>query len=278
MSQRIKRYFKELYKNLIKTEMGVLPASLAFYFVLAIIPLLTIIVLIASSFSISIDFVIELIDNILPEQAASYIVEIISGKGFDRNVGFFNFIAFILALNGTYAIIKVSNTMYKVRKTNYIKSIIKAIILLLLILMLFVFLLVVPMFGEKILVLIRNSDMFNGTINEFIILFKIIKWPLTFLIIYFNIKLLYAVAPSCQVLSKDTTYGALLTTILWMIFTGIFGYYLRYFARYDIIYGNLSSIIILMIWLYALSYVFVLGIAINTTNYNNIEENDNNKK
>ena len=35
---------------------------------------------------------------------------------------------------------------------------------------------------------------------------------------------------------------------------------------YDSSYGNLSSIIILMMWLYIISYVFVLGIAINVTN------------
>ena len=67
----------------------------------------------------------------------------------------------------------------------------------------------------------------------------------------------------------DTTYGSLFTTLIWTIATAIFSYYLHYFARYDIIYGNLSSIVMLMMWIYILAYVFVMGMAINTINYNN---------
>ena len=68
-------------------------------------------------------------------------------------------------------------------------------------------------------------------------------------------------------MSKHTTLGAFITTILWMLSSVIFGYYLEYFANYDILYGNLSSIIILMIWLYAVSFIFVLGMIINTSYY-----------
>lgn len=55
------------------------------------------------------------------------------------------------------------------------------------------------------------------------------------------------------------------TTIMWLIATAVFRFYLEYFARYDILYGNLSSIIILMVWVYFLSYIFVLGMAINVS-------------
>ena len=59
------------------------------------------------------------------------------------------------------------------------------------------------------------------------------------------------------------------TTLFWVIITALFSYYVTYFARYDILYGNLSTIIMLMIWLYALCFVFVLGMAINATPMNN---------
>ena len=82
-----------------------------------------------------------------------------------------------------------------------------------------------------------------------------------------NIKLLYTLAPSKTIPSKHTTLGALIATILWIVSSIIFGYYLDYFANYDILYGNLSSIIILMIWLYVISFVFVLGMIINKSYY-----------
>ena len=99
---------------------------------------------------------------------------------------------------------------------------------------------------------------------------------MTFLIIYFNIKLIYTISPSKSIKSSTTSYGAMTTTFLWVLVTAIFTYYLKHFARYDILYGNLSSLIILMIWVYLLCYIFVLGMAINSTKYNK-NEKDNNK-
>ena len=55
------------------------------------------------------------------------------------------------------------------------------------------------------------------------------------------------------------------TTIMWIISTAIFKFYLSYFARYDILYGNLSSIIIMLVWFYFISFIFVLGMAINAS-------------
>ena len=100
-------------------------------------------------------------------------------------------------------------------------------------------------------------------------IYDLVKWPISFLIIYFNIKLIYAISPSKQIPSNETTNGAFFTTVIWVISTGIFSYYVTNFAKYDILYGNLSTIIMLMIWMYVLCYVFVLGMAINATKYNN---------
>lgn len=263
----MKKKIKKIVSILKRDELFILPASLTYYFVLALIPIITLIILIASSFNISIDIITSLIKDILPNKIASFIVEFISGKGFDRNIGIFNIIAFILATNGTYAIIRTANTLYKVNDSDVIKDRVKAVVILINILLLMIFMILVPIFGKKILILIQNIDIISAITDEVVIILNIIKWPLTFFVLFFNIKLIYTLAPSKQLLSKNTTYGALLTTILWIVSSIIFGYYIDYFANYDILYGNLSSIIILMIWLYVLSFVFVLGMIINTIHY-----------
>lgn len=263
----MKRKMKKIKEILSREELGILPASLTYYFVLAIIPMLTITVLVASSFNISIDRVITLISDLLPHKASTFIVEIISGKGFDSNVGIFNLIAFMGATNGTYAIIKTANNLYKVKNTDVIKDRIKSILLLVNILLLLIFLIIVPTFGEHILSVVQSSKVFAFLTEEVVFIINFAKWPFTFFIIFFNIKLIYTLSPSKILLSQNTTLGALVTTILWMASSIIFGYYLEYFANYDILYGNLSSIIILMIWLYVISFVFVLGMVINTYHY-----------
>ena len=271
MKKKIKKYFKKLFKILSKPEMSILPSNIAFNIILSIIPLLTIIVLIVSSFDISIDLVTKLVQNIMPTQVSEVIIDVISSKDFDTNIGISNIIAFFLASNGTFAIINASDTLYKIENNDNIKKRISSLVILIIIIMLLLFLTVVPIFGENILNLLYKARILDVYIDEIIIIFNILKWPLTLFTIYFNIKLIYTIAPSKKIKSKETTIGALFTTFMWIIATVIFKFYLTYFARYDILYGNLSSIIIMLVWCYFLSYIFVLGMAINVSRKEEVE-------
>jgi membrane protein len=214
----------------------------------------------------------------MPKEVSDIIVDVISGKGFDETVGISNIIAFILASNGAHAIIIASDTLYKTHNQDRIKKRVNSIVIITIIIMLLLFLVIVPVFGENIINLMHKAKILEAYIDEIILVFNILKWPLTVLIIYFNIKLIYTIAPSKKIKSKDTTYGALFTTIMWLIATEIFKFYLQYFARYDILYGNLSSIIILLVWCYVLSYIFVLGLAINASKKEEEELFENTKK
>ena len=64
-------------------------------------------------------------------------------------------------------------------------------------------------------------------------------------------------------------YGALFTTLGWVIITALYSYYISHFANYTMFYGSISTIIVMMIWIYFLSFVLVMGIAINSNVYNN---------
>ena len=256
-------YIKKSFNTFNQPEMRVLPGNVAFFFVMALIPIITILALIASYFSISFDSILTFIDNLLPKEASSLIIDVISGKGFDTSVGTFTIIALFIASNGTYAIINASNTLYGITSSDRLKDRIKSVIMLFILLLLIIFLIVVPLFGEKILNLLE----FIPFIESIKTIHKLLEWPVSIFLIFVNLKLIYTIAPSVKVASKTTTYGALFTTIIWTIATAVFSYYLNHFANYNILYGNLSSLIILMMWLYIISYVFVMGIAINVTNY-----------
>lgn len=268
---KVKNYIIEIINALKKTEMNILPGNIAFFFVLALIPAFTIIVYLASFFNLSIDLIIDLVNKFIPNQLGTALVSVLSGKGFDTSIGLWMVFSLIISSNGTYAIVCASNILYSVSDNNIIKDRIKSFVLLLLLLLTILFLLIFPIFGSHILELIKQTELLNLIIDNLIVIFNIIKWPLTLLILYFNIKLMYTIAPNKNVKSSETTIGAVTTTILWTVGTAVFSYYLTYFSTYDLLYGPLSSIIIVMIWIYFLSFVFVLGIAINTIKYKVIE-------
>ncbi|MCI9433741.1 MAG: YihY/virulence factor BrkB family protein [Bacilli bacterium] len=267
MAKRIKAILKKLYCIIRKPEMLILPANLAFFLVLSVVPIFILIGLIASTFSLSLDVVLDFIGENLPSQVTELLATFISGKGIDFNVGFFTITAFILASNGPHSIIVTSNTLYNFEQGSYLNRRIKAIILTILLVTLFIFIIVVLAFGNIILKAIFEIGVLKNVSNFAYSLFVYLKWPIAFFIIFFSIKLIYTIAPDKSVPSKYVNKGAIFTTLGWILTTAIYSYYVSHFSKYDIFYGSLSNIIILMMYIYFLSYILVLGIAINSNSY-----------
>lgn len=265
---KIKKIAKKILKILSLKELSILPAYLAYSLVLAIIPIITIIVVVLGTFNISIDTVVNLINDLLPNYASDVIVKAISGESFDISVGVLNIATFIIAANGMYAIVNASNNLYKLESKSQIKDRARAFAILVIMILLLMFMIVVPMLGDKIIEVISTLKISKTIIDMIVLIYDALKWPITFVLIFFAIKAIYIIAPSIKVKSEETTIGAFITTIGWIMFTAIFGYYINFFGRYDIIYGGLASIIILLIWFYVISFILVLGIVINTMKYN----------
>jgi membrane protein len=61
--------------------------------------------------------------------------------------------------------------------------------------------------------------------------------------------------------------GSVLATGLWIASTTIFGWYLRYYADYGVIYGSVGSAIALLTWLYLVAFVVLVGAEFNAVRY-----------
>lgn len=263
---RLKNIFKRLFNIIRDPAMLFLPGNLAFFLVLSIFPVLTLIGLIASAFNISID--ISAIQSLLPGKVVDILLPYTIGKGFDSNVLLFMIIGFIIASNGADAIVLASNKLYDIPNSTFLKRRIKDLLLIILIILSVIFLFAFLGFGNQILNHIMKY-INNSNIEQLIYkIFNILKYPFAMFIVYFNIKIIYTIAPDSKIYSRTTTKGALFTTISWTISTIIFSYYIKYFSHYGFFYGSLSNIIILILWVYILSYLLVIGIAVNSGQYN----------
>ena len=265
MQNKIKKFIKKVYKTIRKPEMTILPGQIAFFFVLSLVPLVALIGSIVSHFSISIETLMNLISNSLPSEVAAIINETIGGKSMNFNIAIFYISAFLLASNGPHSMIIGSNLIYKVKNKDFLTRRVKAVLMTIILVILLIFMLVVPAFGNQIIALITSyiqNDALNRTITT---TYTILKYPTSFILIYFCIKLLYTMAPDKTIKSKDTTYGALFTTIAWIISTEIYSFYVSAFAKYNLLYGSIANLLILLLWMYLLSYIFVLGMALNAS-------------
>ena len=123
-------------------------------------------------------------------------------------------------------------------------------------------------FGNMILRFILSFSIFDAISTYVYQLFVFLKYPIAFLIMYIFIKLLYTLSPEKRIKSKYVTKGAIFTTLGWIIMTSLYSYYANNIAHYDLFYGNISNLVVLLIWIYSISYIFVIGIGINITEYN----------
>ncbi len=61
--------------------------------------------------------------------------------------------------------------------------------------------------------------------------------------------------------------GALLATGMWFPATVLFGWYLRRFTSYSIMYGSLGTAMALLVWLYIISVIILVGAEFNALIY-----------
>jgi len=257
-----------LKKTIKKPEMRILPGQLAFFLLLSIIPLFAVVGVVAAKFSLSAETILDVIASNVPDEVYEFIKDITSGRSININMAIFYISTFILASNGPHSMIIGSNLLYNIKSKGALNGRIKALIMTVILVILFLFVLAVPAFGDQIVKLITDTIPSAKVDKTIVNIYHLLKYPTSLLIIFFFIKLLYTMAPDKNIKSKNTTVGAMLTTFGWIVATEIYSFYVKDFAGYNLLYGSLSNLIILFLWIYLLSYIFVLGMALNATYYN----------
>lgn len=256
----IKSFFKRVWEILCQPEIAILPGQLAFFVILSLVPIITLIGYGASFFGISIDTIIKTLEANFSSGVTEMMIPIISGQAIDLKLLIMFIVMFYVASNGADSIIIVSNEIYNVRQSSWLKRRIKAIFLTIAIVILILFVLLVPAFGSKI---IDAVDYFNikSTLANIL---EIMQGPISWVIIFIFIKVIYTISPDRPQPAARLNIGAIFTTFGWVITTEIYSYYIYHFARYDLFYAGLSNIAVLMLWIYFLSYIFVIGMSLNS--------------
>jgi membrane protein len=92
---------------------------------------------------------------------------------------------------------------------------------------------------------------------------KILQWPVVFVLIVIAVGLLYYFAPNAEQDWEWVTPGAVVATVLWIVASLGFRFYLGNFADYNETYGALGGVIVLMLWFYISGLAMVFGAEMN---------------
>lgn len=264
MKKKYKKFKKNFFKVIKKPEMSILPGQLAYFLVLAIIPTITLLTLGASALNLSTDSIYNFLADAFSTDFANLILSADSlSSGSHLYAWVIVIIGYVVAANGASSIIITSNTIYGIKNNGFIQRYLKSFVMIFILLFLLVVMLFIPMFSDSIINLLTLHTNNEALISNLNIIFSFLEGPILWFVLFCFIKLIYTMAPDKKINTRYVNYGALFTTVSWLLVTSVYSIYVNDIANYTVLYGNLANLTILLLWFYLLSYCFTIGLAFN---------------
>ena len=258
-----KNYFKRFWDSFWRPEMLVLPGQLAFFLFLSIVPTITLIGYACSYLKISNDVITTILNKALSSDISDLLTPIITSTKITPAFFITLGSGYFIASNGMASIIVSANSIYGIEDSGFFRRRLKALFMELIVVLLFLFIIIFPLFGDEIIKLLEYVN-FNTTFASNVIkALTSLSGPISWFIIFIVIELLYKISPDKKIPWHNSIGGAIFTTIAWFGITYCYAFYINRYANYSVFYGTLANIVILLVWIWLLSYAFVIGMAMN---------------
>lgn len=241
-----------------------LSSQLAFDIMFSMFPFLILLLTLVGFVNVNPATVLESFSTLLPEQlyqlVSTLTIQLLQTR--NGNLLSFSLIFSLYTASRAFRAIRYGlNRAYNEEEDkSFIKVIIFSILFMFIIILLIIFTLGVLVFGETIgRALIKWLDL-SPVIFNYV---KYLRYPIgiTGMILVFSV--IYKIIPSRKISLMDALPGAVFTSVLWMISSMGFSFYVNNFGRYSDLYGSIGVIIILMVWLKITSTTILLGGELN---------------
>lgn len=260
---------KFFVQGLQKGALATRASSLAFHFFLAIFPAIIFFFTLIPYIPIE-NFqeeLLGLLEDLMPEAAyeasLATLEDIITiERGGLLSIGFVA--AMYFATNGVNAMFSAFNNTYhsiEIRKPIMQRLTAIGITLLIAVLVLVSILLII--FGQRVLDTLLE---YNFLREKFIYYLLIaLKWLVTLTLIFFMISFLYYAGPAKKVKWRFFSAGSTLATILMVITSVGFSYFVNNFAQYNKLYGSIGTLIVILLWIQWNSFALLIGFELNAS-------------
>ncbi|MDR1027788.1 MAG: YihY/virulence factor BrkB family protein [Clostridiales Family XIII bacterium] len=274
-------------------------AEVAFFLLLSLVPTSILLAQLLHLFTLSMDVIEELLSEYLREDIIDAFTPLLRYAPSKT----FSVILFILALwagsKALFSLMRMANyaykggTGYRNPLLGYARERVRAIITIVLVLVTLIFALYILVFGEVIVrMVLKYLNSFLGLDYTFSEVWYTIRWIIAFAMYFFMVSAVYYMLPNRRSAlsrhiapgvwrtlrnivgawwrnSKDMLRmilpGSVFASLGMLLATRLYAYYIRYAASYNfnILYGGLSSAVLLLVWFYVLAFVLILGIQLN---------------
>lgn len=264
--------FKKVFVFLIKLiskmkddNIVALSAQFSYYILLGIFPFLILAVSILCNFSYYIFYLLNTVEHILPPDIFIIVSDVVNNSV--NNCSKTNFSASLLvilwsATAGSATIIHGINRAYGFTVTdNYLFMRIEGIIFALAIMLIMLLIFSVIVLGNEIVTFLQNVTLIS---NFTYIIIDVFRYALLFLLLFLIFSAAYKFLTYEKVSFSFVIPGAIISALGFIGGSMLFSNYISTKAKYyNSIYGNLSGLIIFLIWLFILSTIFLTGAEIN---------------
>ncbi len=244
-------------------------AQLSFYFLLALFPLLLFLITLLGYFtqegSEFRGMLLAYLATVVPASAVELIEatldEISAARGGGRL--YLSLLAALWTASlGLNAISQTLNVAYRVKESRpWWKARLVALILTIILAILIVSALAIVLYGERIG---ESLAALLGLSDIFISIWKFLQWPIALSFVLATFNLIYYFAPNVPRSQRRwTTKGAFVGVVLWLLVSFGFRLYLHFFDTYNVTYGSLGALIVLMLWFYMTGVAILIGGEIN---------------
>ncbi len=247
-------------------------AQATFYVILSFFPFVILLILLTSRFSFANTNVVLHILDLAPPQLSEYIQYVIDDITYSNTTSF-TVVTLVVSLwssaKGMQTLAVALDKIYKVeRRKNFILLRVLCSLYTFVFMLLLIVVMAAHVFAGPIAHEIASH--FPEFINEAAFIISL-KGAITFLIIFIFLLLIYYQLPGRKGEMRHEYIGAAIAAFLWMLMTKIFSLYIAKVAVNSTMYGSLTSMILIIIWLYLGMQIVLYGAEINyfTTEYIN---------
>ncbi len=257
--------FPNALKNFYRNDSLTYAGALAFFFLLALFPLL-IFVATALAYVPAPDLfheIVKVMSSIVPAEAMGR-VETVLAEVLRKDPGLLSFgiVASIwIASAGFEAMINALDRVYEARQSRpYWKKRLLSLGLTVLIGGMIIAALVAGLVGPFFLSRLPASAGMNSSL---VALWHFVRWAVILLFLALAIQILYFAGPNREQSFREQCPGAILAVAVWIGASLLLDLYLIHFTSYSETYGVMGAVIALLIWFYVTALALLLGAELN---------------
>ena len=258
-------FFKGMQQGYIATR----ASAVSFSFFLAIFPFLIFLFSIIPFIPIS-NFqqvLLNIIRDFMPDMVWASVNETITDTITRprRGLLIFNFLmALYFSTRGMKSLIETfNNTYHEIESRSSAKQYIVALVLVVIISILLIVAIGLMTFGFALLKL-ALPDIVTST-QFFVLLVQFLRWLIILALLFLAISFMYFLAPSRKDRFRFISAGSTLSTLLIVLTTQGFNFYMDNFSRYNALYGSIGTLMVILLLIYGNSFVLLIGFELNAS-------------